>query len=248
MALSLWPERNRLIATLPTTDREHLVECLELVRHRSGDVLYKAGSELQYSYFPVSGSVSLITTMASGASTELALLGNEGIAGLSLFMGSPTAPNGAVVTETAYLYRLSEAHIRATFIHSLPLQSVLVRYAQALLMQMAQTALCTRHHSLEQQLGRWLLMILDRTESDTITITHEALSSRLGVRRESVTVAAGTLQAAGILSCSRGRIRVLNRRTLETKACGCAQTVALELSRLLPISNSTRTAREAFTQ
>ena len=231
----LWPERNRLLAALPEYDRRKIFPELELVPLPTGKVLYDAGDALKHAYFPVSSMVSTVYVMENGASTEVAATGRDGMVGLPLFMGGRKAQNRAVATLGGYAYRLAEDRISKDSVHSSRLQEILLRYAQALLTQMAQIAVCNRHHSLEQQLCRWLLMSLERFPSSIIPITHETISNMLGVRREGVTVAAGRLQSVGAISYKRGRIVVLDTRLLQAQACECHRTIRQEFNRLLPL-------------
>jgi len=237
--------QNRLLAALPAAEFEHLSPHLELVAMRLGDVLYESGGELRYVYFPTTAIVSLLYVTENGASAEIAGVGNEGIIGVALFMGGETMPNRAMVQCAGHAYRLKAQLLmqefnRAGGRRSGALQHLLLRYTQALMTQMSQTAICNRHHSLEQQLCRWLLLSLDRSVSNELTITQELIASMLGVRREGVTEAAGKLQHAGSISYRRGHIAVLDRSGLETHACECYQVVKTEFGRLLPDVNATQ--------
>ncbi len=233
------PRQNHLLAALPAAEYEHLPPHLELVQMRLGDVLYEHGGELRYVYFPTSAIVSLHYVTKSGASAEIAGVGNEGMIGVAVFTGGETTPNLAVVQCAGYAYRLKSQLLmqefnRAGGRRSGALQHLLLRYTQALMTQMSQTAICNRHHSLEQQLCRYLLQSLDRSASNELTMTQELIAGMLGVRREGVTEAAGKLQHAGSISYSRGHITVLDRSGLETQACECYQVVKTEFDRLLP--------------
>jgi CRP-like cAMP-binding protein len=201
---------------------------------RLGDVLYESGSELRHVYFPTTAIVSLLYVMLDGASAEIAVVGNEGIIGVALFMGGETMPNRAVVQSAGHAYRLKGQLLKQEFNRSGELQHLLLRYTQALLTQMAQTAVCNRHHSLDQQLCRWLLLSLDRLPSNELVMTQELIANMLGVRREGVTEAAGNLQKAGLIAYRRGRITVLDRAGLEARACECYAVVKKEFDRLLP--------------
>ena len=228
------PRRNHLLAALPTAETERLVAHLELVPMPLGHVLYESGNQLLHVYFPTDSIVSLLYVMADGASAEIAVVGNEGIIGVALFMGGETMPNRAVVQSGGYAYRLHGRLLKEEFNRSGVLQHLLLRYTQALLTQMAQTAVCNRHHSVDQQLCRWLLLSLDRLPSNELTMTQELIANMLGVRREGVTEAAGKLQRAGLIHYSRGRITVLDRPRLQAQACECYGVVKREFDRLLP--------------
>jgi CRP-like cAMP-binding protein len=228
------PSQNHLLAALPAAERGRLIPHLELVPMPLGAVLYESGSELRHVYFPTTSIVSLLYVMRDGASAEIAVVGNEGIIGVALFMGGETMPNRAVVQSAGHAYRLKGHLLKQEFNRSGELQHLLLRYTQALLTQMAQTAVCNRHHSLDQQLCRWLLLSLDRLPSTELVMTQELIANMLGVRREGVTEAAGNLQKAGLISYRRGRITVLDRAGLEARACECYAVVKKEFDRLLP--------------
>jgi CRP-like cAMP-binding protein len=227
------PSQNHLLAALPAAEFEPLAAHLELVPLPLGKMLYEPGGQLQHAYFPTTAIVSLHYVMESGASAETAGVGNEGVVGISLFMGGDTTPSSAVVQTAGHAYRLERHLLQQEFKRAGLLQRVLLRYTQALMTQMAQTAVCNRHHSLEQQLCRWLLLTLDRLPSNELVMTQELVASMLGVRREGVTEAAGNLQRAGLISYRRGHIAVLDRAGLETHACECYAVVKKELDRLL---------------
>ncbi len=227
------PNQNHLLAALPAAEFERLAAHLELVPMRLGDMLYEPGGQLSYAYFPTTAIVSLHYVMASGASAESAGVGNEGVVGISLFMGGNTTPSSAVVQTAGHAYRLGRRLLQQEFNRGGLLQRLLLRYTQALITQMAQTAVCNRHHSVEQQLCRWLLLTLDRLPTNELVMTQELVASMLGVRRETVTEAAGELQRAGCIRYRRGHIAVLDRRGLETRACECYAVVRKELRRLL---------------
>ena len=227
------PDQNHLLAALPAEDRGRLIPHLELVPMPLGGVLYESGNELRHVYFPTTAIVSLLYVMLDGASAEIAVVGNEGIIGVALFMGGETMPNRAVVQSAGHAYRLKGQLLKQEFNRS-GLQHLLLRYTQALLTQMAQTAVCNRHHSLDQQLCRWLLLSLDRLPSNELVMTQELIANMLGVRREGVTEAAGKLQKAGLIAYRRGRITVLDRAGLEARACECYAVVKKEFDRLLP--------------
>ena len=201
-----------------------------------GQVLYESGSRLRHVYFPTTSIVSLLYVLENGASAEIAVVGNEGILGIALFMGGETTPSRAVVQSAGYGYRLKAQLLKQEFNRAGPVLHLLLRYTQALITQMAQTAVCNRHHSVEQQLCRWLLLSLDRLQSNHLEMTQELIANMLGVRREGVTEAAGKLQNAGLIRYSRGRIEVIDRKALEAQACECYAAVKRESDRLLPAS------------
>ena len=225
---------NRLLAVLPAIERERVYPKLELVRMPLGSVLYESGSRMDHVYFPTNSIISLLYVMADGASAEIAVVGNDGMVGVSLFMGGETTPSRAVVQSAGVAYRLPGSLLKEEFRRGGAMQYLLLRYTQALLTQMAQTAVCNRHHSVDQQLCRWLLLSLDRLASNELAMTQELIANMLGVRREGVTEAAGKLQAAGVIRYSRGRITVLDRPALEAQACECYDVVRKEFRRLLP--------------
>lgn len=227
------PNQNHLLAALPASELVRLSEHLELVLMRLGDMLYEPGSQLQYAYFPTTSIVSLHYVMESGASAEAAGVGNEGMLGVSLFMGGNTTASSAVVQTAGYAYRLKRQLLKQEFDRAGLFQRILLRYTQALMTQMSQSAVCNRHHSIEQQLCRWLLLTLDRVPSNELIMTQELVASMLGVRREGITESAGKLQHAGFISYRRGHISVLNRAGLEQHACECYAVVKKELGRLL---------------
>jgi CRP-like cAMP-binding protein len=233
MSLPHSPNQNHLLAALPREDFEPLATQLELVPMLLGEMLYEPGEKLQYAYFPTTSIVSLHYVMESGASAESAGVGNEGVVGISLFMGGDTTPSSAVVQTAGHAYRLKGRLLKEEFNRAGPLQRLLLRYTQALITQMSQTAVCNRHHSVEQQLCRWLLLTLDRLPSNELIMTQELVASMLGVRREGITEAAGKLQSAGFIRYRRGHIEVLHRAGLESHACECYAVVKKELSRLL---------------
>jgi CRP-like cAMP-binding protein len=227
------PQQNHLLAALPAAEFEPLVAHLELAPLPLGKMLYEPGGQLQHAYFPTTAIVSLHYVMASGATTEAAGVGNEGVVGISLFMGGDTTSSSAVVQTAGHAYRLERRLLLREFNRAGLLQRLLLRYTQALITQISQTAACNRHHSLEQQLCRWLLLTLDRLPSSDLVMTQELVASMLGVRREGITVAAGNLQRAGFISYRRGHIAVLDRSGLERHACECYAVVKKELKRLL---------------
>jgi len=228
------PRQNHLLAALPADTYARLFPNLELVPMPLGDALYESGVQMRHVYFPTTAIVSLLYVMADGASAEIAVVGNEGIVGVSLFMGGETTPSRAVVQSAGHAYRLNGLLMKEEFNRSGELQHLLLRYTQALLTQMAQTAVCNRHHSLDQQLCRWLLLSLDRLPANELVMTQELIANMLGVRREGVTEAAGNLQKAGLIAYHRGHITVLDRAGLEARACECYAVVKKEFDRLLP--------------
>lgn len=228
------PFQNHLLDALPTEEYERLLPNLELVEMHLGQVLYESGGKLSHVYFPTTSIISLLYVMENGASAEIAVVGNEGILGISLFMGGETTPSRAIVQSAGYGYRLKASLLKAEFNRGGPMMRLLLRYTQALITQMSQTAVCNRHHSIEQQLCRWLLLSLDRLSSDNLTMTQELIANMLGVRREGVTEAAGKLQRSGLIEYSRGNIKVLNRLGLERRVCECYSVVKKEFDRLLP--------------
>ena len=228
------PEQNHLLAVLPAADRERLFPNLELVPLPLGEVLYESGSRLSHVYFPTDSIVSLLYVMEDGASAEIAVVGNEGIVGVSLFMGGETTPSRAVVQSAGHAYRLKAQLLKQEFNRSGAVMHLLLRYTQALITQMAQTAVCNRHHSVDQQLCRWLLLSLDRLPSNELAMTQELIANMLGVRREGVTEAAGNLHSAGLIEYHRGHITVLDRPGLEARSCECYAVVKKEFDRLLP--------------
>ena len=227
------PNQNHLLAALPTAEFEPLLPHLELVPLLLGQMLYEPDMQLQHAYFPTTSIVSLHYVMESGASAETAGVGNEGMVGISLFMGGDTTPSSAVVQTAGHAYRLERRRLKQAFDQAGLFQKVLLRYTQALMTQMAQTAVCNRHHSLEQQLCRWLLLTIDRLSGDELIMTQELVASMLGVRREGITEAAGNLQRAGLISYRRGHIAVLDRKGLEKNSCECYAVVKKEIDRLL---------------
>ena len=225
---------NHLLAVLPQAEYTRWLPQLEQVDMPLGRVLYESGAPLSHVYFPTTAIVSLLYVMENGASAEIAVVGHEGIVGIALFMGGNTTPNRAVVQSAGQGFRLKADVIKAEFNHSLAVMHLLLRYTQALITQMAQTAVCNRHHTLDQQLCRWLLLSLDRLEGNDLAMTQELIANMLGVRREGVTEAALRLQKAGLISYARGHIKVLDRQGLEQRTCECYAVVKTEYDRLLP--------------
>jgi CRP-like cAMP-binding protein len=232
------PTQNHLLAALPTAEFERLSARLELVPMCLGDALYEPGRQLEHAYFPITAIVSLLYVTQSGASSEIAGVGPEGIVGIPLFMGGNSTPSSAVVRAAGHAYRLERRVLATEFMRAGPVQRLLLSYTQALITQMCQTAACNRHHSVEQQLSRWLLWTVDRLPSQQLTMTQDLVASLLGVRRESITEAAGQLQEVGFIRYRRGHIDVLDRIGLQSRACECYAAVKNEMNRLLPGSLS----------
>ncbi|MES2280064.1 MAG: Crp/Fnr family transcriptional regulator [Pseudomonadota bacterium] len=228
------PRQNHLLAALPETEWQRWLPQLEWVDMPLGHVLYESGRTLDHVYFPTTSIVSLLYVMENGASAEIAVVGNEGLVGVSLFMGGGSTPSRAVVQSAGQGFRLSALAMKEEFDLAGPVLHLLLRYTQALITQMAQTAVCNRHHSLDQQLCRWLLLSLDRLSGNELVMTQELIANMLGVRREGVTEGALKLQEAGLISYTRGRITVLNRPGLEKRTCECYGVVKKEYDRLLP--------------
>jgi len=238
MVAIMTPKQNHLLAALPAEIFERILPHLELVSMPLGEVLYESGGQLQYVYFPTTAIVSLHYLMESGASAEISGVGNEGVLGISLFMGGNTTPSLATVQTAGFGYRLKGRLMMEEFNRSGPMMRLMLRYTQALMTQISQTAVCNRHHSIEQQLCRWLLLTLDRLPSNELTITQELIAGMLGVRREGITEAAGNLQRASLISYRRGHITVLDRTGLESHACVCYNVVKKEFHRLLCYAES----------
>lgn len=230
---ALQPLENYLLATLPKNIYQSLLPHLEPVSLELGEVLYESGEQMKYVYFPTTTIVSLLYLMANGATAEIGIVGDEGVVGIAIFLGGDTTPNRAVVQSAGLAYRMKAQILREEFAQGSELQISLLRYTQALLTQISQTAVCNRLHSIEQQLCRWLLLSLDRLRSDQLVMTQDLISNMLGVRREGVTVAARHLKDRGLISYVRGTIRVLDRQRLETAVCECYQVVKTEYDRLL---------------
>jgi len=228
------PRQNDILAALPLHDYQRLLPDLEYVPMPLGWALYEAGQKLTHAYFPTTSIVSLLYVMENGASAEIAVTGYDGLVGIALFMGGNTTPSRAVVQSAGFGYRLKAASLKREFKLGGKLQELALSFTQALITQMAQTAVCNRHHSVDQQLCRWLLLSLDRLPSNQLRMTQELIANMLGVRREGVTEAAGKLQAEGIIRYSRGLIVVLDRPRLEKRVCECYAVVKKEFDRLLP--------------
>jgi CRP-like cAMP-binding protein len=227
------PTQNHLLAALPEEDFERLAPQLERIDLKLGQVLYESGRPFYYVYFPATAIVSMLYVLEDGSSAEIGIVGNEGIVGISLFMGGNTTPSRAVVQSAGVAYRLKGLTMNIEFRRNGPLMYLLLRYTQALITQMTQTAVCNRHHTIDQQLCRWLLLSLDRLSSNSLIMTQDLIANMLGVRREGVTEAAGKLQRAGYIRYSRGHITVLDRAGLENNSCECYGVVRREFDRLL---------------
>ena len=230
------PQQNHLLAALSPDERERIYPHLRLVEMPLGKALYESGDVLRHVYFPIDSIVSLLYVLADGASAEISVVGNEGLIGIALFMGGETTPSRAIVQSAGHAYRLIGQQLKEEFHRSGQMQLLLLRYTQALITQMAQTAVCNRHHSLDQQLCRWLLLSLDRLQGNELAMTQELIANMLGVRREGVTEAALKLQAVGLIRYARGHIVVLDRHGLEKRTCECYAVVKKEYDRLLPVT------------
>jgi CRP-like cAMP-binding protein len=229
------PQQNHLLAALSPAERERIFPHLHLVPLPLGKVLYESGDVLRHVYFPTDSIVSLLYVLENGASAEISVVGNDGLISIALFMGGETTPSRAIVQSAGHAYRLIGDRLKDEFHRNGPLQVLLLRYTQALITQMAQTAVCNRHHTVDQQLCRWLLLSLDRLSSDQLAMTQELIAGMLGVRREGVTAAAGRLEKLGVIRYARGRITVLDRPKLERLSCECYAVVRKETDRLLPL-------------
>jgi CRP-like cAMP-binding protein len=228
------PHLNQLLDVLLKVDYDRIYPNLELVEMPLGKVLCESGDTLTHVYFPTTSIVSLLYVMENGSTAEIALVGNEGMFGVQILLGGDTTPSQAIIQSAGYGYRMKAQVLKNEVANGGPLQRLLLLYTQALMTQMSQTAVCNRHHSLQQQLCRWLLLSIDRLSSNDLFMTQELIANMLGVRRESVTEAAGILQNKGLISYSRGVIKVLDRKGLEAKSCECYQVVKAEMARLLP--------------
>jgi CRP-like cAMP-binding protein len=235
MKLANSPLTNDLLASLPEAEWARWEPQLEKVELKLGQVLYESGTTMYHVYFPTNSIVSLLYVMEDGSSAEIAVVGHEGVVGISIFMGGGSTPSRAVVQSAGWGFRLRSAIIKDEFANSMPVMHLMLRYTQALITQMAQTAVCNRHHSLDQQLCRWLLLSLDRLEGNDLVMTQELIANMLGVRREGVTEGALKLQKAGLISYARGHIKVLDRPGLEQRTCECYDVVKKEYDRLLPV-------------
>ena len=238
MAKSSDPRENHLLAALPADEWARWMPELEPVSMSLGQVLYESGMTMTHVYFPTTSIVSLLYVMEDGASAEIAVVGNEGIVGISLFMGGESTPSRSVVQSAGQGFRMRGQLLKDEFSRSSPVLHLLLRYTQALITQMAQTAVCNRHHSLDQQLCRWLLLSLDRLQAPELVMTQELIANMLGVRREGVTEAAANLQRSGLIHYRRGHITVVDRKGLEDRTCECYAVVRKEYERLLPIGTA----------
>jgi CRP-like cAMP-binding protein len=234
LALPPSPKQNHLLAALPAVDYARLLPDLELIAMPLGWAVYESGDQMSYLYFPTTSIISLLYVMENGSSAEIAITGNEGLVGISLFMGGESTPSRAVVQSAGHCYRLKANVLKREFALGGHLQFLALRFTQALITQMAQTAVCNRHHAIDQQLCRWLLLSLDRLPGKELMMTQELIANMLGVRREGVTEAAGKLQEEGLIHYSRGKITVLDRPKLEKRVCECYAVVKKEIDRLLP--------------
>ena len=238
------PQRNHLLAALPAEIQERLFAQLELVALQQGQVLHESGDTLRHVYFPTDSIVSLLYVTESGASAASAMVGNEGLVGVALFMGGESTPSRAIVQSSGAAYRLPGQKLKDEFNQHSELMLLLLRYTQSLITQMSQTAVCNRHHAIDQQLCRWLLLSLDRLPDNQLSVTQELIASLLGVRREGVTEAAGKLQKLGVIDYCRGHISVLEREELEALSCECYAVVKQENDRLLPYSHNNKSKAE----
>jgi CRP-like cAMP-binding protein len=234
------PQQNQILAALAPTEQARIFPHLELVSMPLGQMLYHSGDVLHHVYFPTNSIISLLYILKDGSSAEIAIVGNEGLIGIALFMGGESTPNQAVVQSAGESYRLSASRLKEAFQDSGGLRTILLRYTQALITQMAQTAVCNRHHSVDQQLCRWLLLSLDRLSTNRMVMTQELIANMLGVRREGVTEAAAKLQKLGIIRYSRGQIAVLDRSQLEQACCECYAVVKDQIDRLITHSAAQR--------
>ncbi len=239
MPLTYNPQHNHLLAALPESVQARLFPHLKLIPLRLGKVVYDSGDTLNHVYFPTDAIVSLLYVMKSGASAEISVVGNDGLIGIALFTGGNSTPSRAIVQSAGYAYQLASGRFKEEINRHSDLMDLLLRYTQSLITQMAQTAVCNRHHTIDQQLCRWLLLSLDRLPSNQLSMTQELIANMLGVRREGVTEAASKLQKLGVISYNRGKITVLDRSRLERLCCECYSVVKIETDRLLPLLKST---------
>ncbi|MFT7388451.1 MAG: CRP-like cAMP-binding protein [Candidatus Endobugula sp.] len=230
------PQQNHLLATISKEIQDRLYPYLKLISLPLGKVLYESGDVMRHVYFPTNSIVSLIYVMEDGSSTEISVVGNDGMIGVALFMGGDSTPSRAVVQSAGYAYKMKTQDFKEEFNHHGEIMTLMLHYAQSLITQMTQTAACNRHHSIDQQLCRWLLLSLDRLQDNDLCMTQELIANMLGVRREGVTEAAGKLQKLGVIKYSRGHITVLDRDKLEALSCECYAVVKKETDRLLPVS------------
>jgi CRP-like cAMP-binding protein len=235
--------QNHLLNALPDDEYDRLFPHMELVSMQCGDVLYESGGELRYAYFPTNSIATLLYIMENGATSEVAVIGNEGVVGIALLMGGDSMPNRAIIQSAGFAYRMKKQILLQELNGNGNLLRILLLYTQALITQMSQTAVCNRHHTLDQQLCRWLLLWLERLDTNEIRMTQDLIATMLGVRREGITEAAGKLQHAGIIKYRRGHITVLDRPGLEARACECYEVVKNEFERLLPFPGSQETSK-----
>jgi CRP-like cAMP-binding protein len=245
---SALPEHNQLLAALPSDVQQRLFPHLEAIPLPLGMVLYESGDTLRHVYFPTNSIISLLYVMENGASAEISVVGNEGLVGLALFMGGESTPSRAIVQSAGHAFRLPARWVREEFDRHSELLLLMLRYTQALITQMAQTAVCNRHHTIDQQLCRWLLLSLDRLTSNHLTMTQELIANMLGVRREGVTEVAGKLQRLGVIQYHRGHITVLDRPRLEQLSCECYAVVKKETDRLMPYSKTVSATKSTARQ
>ncbi|MDL0432952.1 Crp/Fnr family transcriptional regulator [Marinobacter sp. TBZ242] len=226
------PDQNRLLAAMPDSAKKRIFPQLKLVELKLGDVIHESGQSIEFVYFPTNCIISLLYVMINGSSAEISVVGNEGMAGISVVMGGDSSPSRTVVQSRGFAYRMSSADLKAEFNNTPEIRVLTLRYTQALITQMSQTAVCNRHHSIDQQLCRWLLLSLDRLPGNELTMTQELIANMLGVRREGVTEAAGKLQKLGVIEYHRGHITVADRSKLEALSCECYGVVKRETDRL----------------
>ncbi|MCM0613145.1 Crp/Fnr family transcriptional regulator [Marinobacter sediminum] len=226
------PEQNHLLAEIPEHSKSRVFQSLRLVELKLGDVIYESDQPIEFVYFPTNCIISLLYVMRSGASAEISVIGNEGLVGVSVVLGGSSTPNRAIVQSSGYAYQMPVAELEQEFNASADLRVLTLRYTQALITQMSQTAVCNRHHSIDQQLCRWLLLSLDRLQGNQLDMTQELIANMLGVRREGVTEAARKLQKLGIIQYKRGHIKVIDRKRLEEMSCECYDVVKRETERL----------------
>lgn len=239
MAVTSAPEQNSLLAALPVSDKKRIFSRIKLVELGLGEVIYQSGQLLDYVYFPTDSIISMLYVMRDGSSAEISVVGYEGMAGVAAFMGGESTPNQAVVQSSGFAYRMSSEELKAEFDAYAGVRALMLRFTQALFTQMSQTAVCNRHHSIDQQLCRWLLMSLDRLSDNRLTMTQELIANMLGVRREGVTEAAGKLQKLGVIQYYRGHITVIDRPALEALCCECYAVVRRETDRLASYYDAT---------
>jgi CRP-like cAMP-binding protein len=242
------PKNNRLLAALHGEVQERLFPHLEKVHFELGQVIYESGDQLRHVYFPTDSIVSLLYVMENGASAEISIVGNEGLVGVAMFMGGESTPSRAIVQSAGHAFRLSARLLKQEFARHGEMLVLMLRYTQALITQMAQTAVCNRHHSIDQQLCRWLLLSLDRLTTNELVMTQELIANMLGVRREGVTAAARKLQDQGVIEYKRGTIKVLDRANLEQLSCECYAVVRKETDRLLPFPARPRSGRKPLSR